>query len=299
MNRSAVLKAPEAAAVTQTFVPRQPIWCAGCGHFGVQGAVIQAMNTLGIAAHETAMLAGIGCSGTMQNNLSAYGYHATHGRVLPTATGMAVANPQLTVVASGGDGDGYAIGLGHLLHTFRRNPCVLYIVMNNGTYGLTKGQPSPTAEPQHAPELPLDAVHLGLTLPGSTFLARGFVGRFTQLTELMCQAFVHVREKRGFAFLEVISPCVTYNDTYPECEAALVDLDAEPGYDPTERLAAAARYASLTAQGRLPVGLIYRGQARTYEQALGITPDNPPALQDINPQHHRQQLLDLLDRYHC
>ena len=132
--------------MTKTYTPARPIWCAGCGDFGVLEALTTAFQQLEVPEHNRMIIAGIGCSGSLQNNLSCYGYHALHGRVLPTATGAKLANPNLTVVGVGGDGDGYAIGCGHLVHAFKRNPGVTYIVMNNGTYGLTKGQASPTSE---------------------------------------------------------------------------------------------------------------------------------------------------------
>lgn len=285
--------------MTTTFTPRQPIWCAGCGHFGVQASVIEALRVLEVPAHETAILAGIGCSGTMQNNISGYGYHATHGRVLPTATGMVVANPNLTVIASGGDGDGYAIGIGHLIHAFRRNPSMLYVVMNNGIYGLTKGQPSPTAVEGEAPELPLDAVQLGLTFSSASFIARGFVGRPAQLARLMQAALTHVRAKRGFAFMEVMSPCVTYNDTYPLWESMYTDIEQDPAHDPSNRVESGIRCARLTAEGRLATGLIYQGTTQTYEGALKVDFDNTPSQQGIAPVAPRSDLHALLERYYC
>ncbi len=285
--------------MTKTFTPRQPIWCAGCGHFGVQAALVDALRALEIPPHETLIIAGIGCSGTIQNNIGAYGYHAIHGRVLPTAIGAVVANPGLTVIASGGDGDGYAIGLGHLIHTFRRNPSLLYVVMNNGIYGLTKGQPSPTSEPEvDSSEQPLDAVHLGLTIPSSTFIARGFVGKPVQLGRLMREALVHVRERRGFAFLEVMSPCVTYNDSYSRWDSLVIDLDEDTTHDASDWIGSAARYARLIADGRIPTGLIYRGTARTYEAALGLDPRKPMALQDPAPGPRRRELEALLEPYY-
>lgn len=285
--------------MTTTFTPRVPIWCAGCGHFGVQAALVEALRSLQIAAHQTVIVAGIGCSGTIQNNISAYGYHATHGRVLPTATGLVIANPTLMVIAAGGDGDGYAIGMGHLVHTLRRNPSMVYIVMNNATYGLTKGQPSPTADSIEPPEAPVDALQLGLTLPSSTFLARSFVGRPAQLHRLMREAITHARERRGFAFLEVLSPCVTYNDTYARWEALVTDMDQEAEYDCTDRFGAAAHYARVKSTGKIPTGVIFRGTARTYEAALEIDQENPPALQNVAPQAHTQRLQKLLDPYRC
>jgi 2-oxoglutarate ferredoxin oxidoreductase subunit beta len=204
-------------------------------------------------------LAGIGCSGTIQNHLGTYGYHALHGRVLPTATGVALANPELTVIAAGGDGDGYAIGAGHLVHAFRREANLAYVVMSNETYGLTKGQSSPTraADPGQL-DGRLDAIALGLSIPATTFLARGYGGWWEQLRRLVRLALEHVRARQGFAFVEVISPCVTYWDTYSHWDQTLYDVDAEALYDPSDRAAAFALGSELAAAGRLAAGLIFR-----------------------------------------
>lgn len=256
--------------MTKSYQPNQPIWCAGCGHFGVQGALNHALKALEIPPHETMILAGIGCSGSIQNNLGTYGYHAMHGRVLPTAIGTALANPDLTVIASGGDGDGYAIGAGHFVHTLKRNPSLVYIVMNNGTYGLTKGQDSPTKDgPDWAPgEDALDAITLGLSIASSTFLARGFASAPEQLNELTIKALEHARAGRGFAFLEVLSPCVTYNDTYPLWEAMVHDLDKDDDYDASDRSLAFTTCLRLKDNHRIPTGVIYQGSHPTLESAL-------------------------------
>lgn len=269
-----------------TFKPNRPIWCSGCGHFGVEAAMKQSLNQLSIEPHETMLLAGIGCSGFIQNYFPSYGYHALHGRVVPTATGVAAANPGLTVIAAGGDGDGYAIGCGHLVHAFRRNPSLLYIVMNNGTYGLTKGQPSPTAVGRPDQEHDLDAVQLGLTVPGTTFLARGYVGLMDQLVDLLNSALTHVREKRGFAFLEVISPCITFNDNFPSWREKLANVNLDDGYDNEDRAAATGSYARIVADGKIPSGLIYTGEASTFEEATGVTAEKSPAVQDISVAAH-------------
>ncbi len=256
--------------MTKSYKPGQPIWCAGCGHFGVQGALNHALKALKIPSHETMILAGIGCSGTVQNNLGTYGYHAMHGRVLPTAIGTALANPDLTVIASGGDGDGYAIGVGHFVHTLKRNPSLVYIVMNNGTYGLTKGQDSPTFDhPSWAPEEDaLDAITLGLSIGSSTFLARGFASAPEQLNDLMVKALEHARAGKGFAFLEVLSPCVTYNDTYPQWEAMVQDVSEIDGYDAGDRAGAFAACMRMKENNRIPLGLIYQGDHLAFEKAL-------------------------------
>lgn len=273
--------------MTVTYRPAEPIWCAGCGHFGVEAALVGALADLDIPKEETLVLAGIGCSGTIQNNLGTYGYHALHGRVLPTATGAWEANPELTVIAAGGDGDGYAIGMGHLIHTFRRNPSFAYIVMNNGVYGLTKGQNSPTRRGTAS----LDAILLGLSVLETTFIARAFTRAPDQLRGLTAAAVSHAREGRGFAFLEVLSPCVTYNDTYPLWDAEYLDLDTDDNYDPTDRTAAFGRVVALQAQGRIPVGLVYRDA--TTEPA---TFTNPSA-SDIEPTSHTVSFTDIVNRY--
>jgi 2-oxoglutarate ferredoxin oxidoreductase subunit beta len=283
--------------MTETFTPGNIIWCSGCGHFGVESALRQSLKNLSIEPHEAIVLAGIGCSGTIQNYIGCYGYHALHGRVLPTATGVAAANPGLTVIAAGGDGDGYAIGCGHLMHTFRRNPSVLYIVMNNGTYGLTKGQPSPTAVDRADQEHDMDAVQMGLTIPGSTFLARGYVGYAQQLVGLIDSALAHVRAKRGFAFLEVISPCTTFNDNYPTWRDTLVNLDSDDSYDNADRTTAIANYAKLAAAGKIPAGLIYEGSASTFEDATGVSAENAPAMQDLTVAKHLDKFREYMDAY--
>ncbi len=248
--------------MTMTYPPATPVWCAGCGHFGVQGALEAALDRLEIPAHETAVIAGIGCSGSIQNNMGRYGFHTLHGRVMPTATGLALTSPELTVIAAGGDGDGYAIGGGHLVHAFKRNPSMVYIIMNNGVYGLTKGQDSPTAGVGNDPAA-LDGLRLGLAV-GAGFLARGSTSEADQLIDLTVEALQYARDKRGLAFLEIMSPCVTYWDTYPAWSGKVHDLDQEEGYDPSDRAGAFTRLTELDEEHRIPIGMIYRSpKART------------------------------------
>jgi len=229
------------------------------------------------------IIAGIGCSGSLQNYLSCYGYHALHGRVLPTATGCKLANPDLTVVAVGGDGDGYAIGGGHLVHAFKRNPGITYIVMNNGTYGLTKGQASPTSMAGFRGNIEedLDPVLLALSIPGSTFIARGYSGQPAQLLNLTIAALKHTAEGYGMAYLEVLSPCVTYNDTYREWRTSVYNIDDDADYDRKDRVAAFTRMTELREQGRLPLGLIYQGERPALEKLVCNPEFDPPARQDI------------------
>lgn len=273
--------------MTTTYQPATPIWCSGCGHFGVQTALEDALADLAIPKEETLLLAGIGCSGTIQNNLGTYGYHALHGRVIPTATGAWQANPDLTVIAAGGDADGYAIGMGHLIHAFRRNPSITYLLMNNGVYGLTKGQDSPTRDGTTS----LDGVLLGLSILETTFIARGFTRSSDQLRDLTKAALLHAREGRGFAFLEILSPCVTYNDTYPEWDTRYFNLDTDEHHDPTNRTAAFTRVVDLHTQNRIPIGLIY--QDPTTEPRTFLNPSKA----DINPANHETMYHNLIERY--
>ena len=278
--------------MTETFTPTRPIWCAGCGDFGVLEALTQGLDELAVPEYRRVIIAGIGCSGSLQNYLSCYGYHALHGRVLPTATGCKLANPDLTVVAVGGDGDGYAIGGGHLVHAFKRNPGITYIVMNNGTYGLTKGQASPTslAGFRGNVEEDLDPVLLALSIPGSTFIARGYSGQPAQLLNLTIAALKHTAAGYGMAYLEVLSPCVTYNDTYREWRTSVYNIDDDADYDRKDRVAAFTRMTELREQGRLPLGLIYEGERPALEKLVCDPAFDPPARQNISD-------LSLVDGY--
>ncbi len=270
--------------MTETFTPTRPIWCAGCGDFGVLEALTQGLDQLAVPAYQRMIIAGIGCSGSLQNYLSCYGYHALHGRVLPTATGCKLANPDLTVVAVGGDGDGYAIGGGHLVHAFKRNPGITYIVMNNGTYGLTKGQASPTSTAGFRGNIEedLDPVLLALSIPGSTFIARGYSGQPAQLLNLTIAALKHTAAGYGMAYLEVLSPCVTYNDTYREWRTNVYNIDDDADYDRKDRAATFTRMIDLREQGRLPLGLIYEGERPALENLVCNPAFDPPARQDIS-----------------
>lgn len=270
--------------MTKTFEPSRPIWCAGCGDFGVLQALVNARESLNIAAHDSLVVAGIGCSGSLQNNLSCYGYHTLHGRVLPSVTGAKLANPDLTVIGVGGDGDGYAIGGGHLLHTFKRNPSVTYIVMNNATYGLTKGQASPTSPTGYHQnvEEDFDPVMMGMSIPGSSFIARGYTGQPDQLLALTIAALKHAESGKGFAYLEVLSPCVTYNDTYRSWRTEVYDVQEDGDYDPTNKGAAFTRMLELRDDGRLPTGLLFTSNRDALEVGA-LNHDFPPAaLQDIS-----------------
>jgi 2-oxoglutarate ferredoxin oxidoreductase subunit beta len=202
-------------------------WCPGCGDFSALHAVYKALGILGYNPKDTVVVSGIGCSGRLPIFTTCYGFHGVHGRVLPTATGVKLANPKLHVFAVGGDGDGLAIGGGHFPHAARRNIDITYIMLDNSTYGLTKGQASPTTGknsttkslPYGAAEDNLNPIGLALAYNAS-FVARGFSGQLNQLIQLIVTAAQH----KGFSFLHVISPCVVFNNTYPLYNKSVVNI---------------------------------------------------------------------------
>ncbi|MBX6378173.1 MAG: 2-oxoacid:ferredoxin oxidoreductase subunit beta [Clostridia bacterium] len=221
----------------------RPTWCPGCGDFAVLQAIKKALTELEIPPHEAVVVTGIGCSGKTNSYLGAYGLHGLHGRALPLAQAIKLANRHLTVLAVGGDGDGYGIGVGHLVHAIRRNVDITYIVDDNGTYGLTKGQTSPTAgrgyqsksSPYGAAEDPVRPLGLALGL-GAGFVAQGFSGAPNALKDLIVRAIQH----RGFSLVNVLSPCVTFNEvnTYAFYREHLVDVADIAGYNARDRAAA-------------------------------------------------------------
>jgi 2-oxoglutarate ferredoxin oxidoreductase subunit beta len=244
----------------------KPIWCPGCGDFGVLNSFYKMISDLGLAPERIAIASGIGCSGRFPAFVNAYGYHGVHGRVLPLATGVKLGNPELTVFALGGDGDAFSIGMGHLPHAARRNIDITYIVMDNEIYGLTKGQPSPTspmgmekkASPYGSIDTPLEPLRLVLAA-GATFVARGFSGRPRELTDILKMAVQH----KGFSFVQVYSPCVTFYNTYDMLKEKVDDLPAE--HDASDRLSA-IRYAGDPETTFL--GIFYHDPAKPSYDAL-------------------------------
>ena len=238
-------------------------WCPGCGDFGTLASLKKAAAELKIPQHEFVLVGGIGCSGGIHNFLELNGLHALHGRLLPQAVGVKLANPSLTVVAAGGDGDGYAIGMGHFMHAFKKNVSILYLVMNNETYGLTKGQASPTSQIGYEGnvEHPFDAILTALSIPSPTFIARTFSGDPRGMTAILVEALQHNRANRGYAFVEDLSPCVTYNDTFKEWREKVVDISKLPGYDPTDRKASFRLCLETMDAGKIPIGVIHRPTA--------------------------------------
>ncbi len=246
----------------------KPIWCPGCGDFAVLAAIQQALAALQVDPKHLAVVSGIGCSSRLPAFLNAYGLHTVHGRALPTATGLKLARPELTVLAVGGDGDFFSIGLGHLPHAVRRDVNLTCIVMDNEIYGLTKGQTSPTSPMGHVTKstphgnraAPLHPLMIAIA-SGATYVARGFSGQPKQLAELIRDGIAHP----GFSFIHAMSPCVTFYDTYKLYKEQVYSLPAD--HDPRDAQAA-IRYAMESE--RLPLGLIYR--APRADQATASAP---------------------------
>lgn len=237
-----------------------PDWCPGCGDYGVLAAIQKALVDLQIPNHDVVVVSGIGCSSNLPGFINTYGMHTLHGRSLPVATGLKLANHDLTVLVTGGDGDGFGIGANHFLHTMRRNVDLLYIVMDNQIYGLTTGQTSPTSRlgmktksmPFGNVEAPINPLSLALSA-GATFVARGFSGEQKHLTELIKRGIQH----KGFSFLDVFSPCVTYNrdNTYQWFRPRVKKLEEDSTYDPTNWVGAMER--SLVWGDEIPIGRFF------------------------------------------
>ena len=268
----------------------KPIWCPGCGDFGVVQAIYRALAAIGRPPHEIAFVSGIGCSGRIPGYTTAYGFNTVHGRALPIAQGIKLASPELLVLVAGGDGDGFSIGGGHVAHAVRRNVDLTYIVMDNQIYGLTKGQLSPTSPrglrtasstwgSMEDPVNPLLYV-LGY---GASFVAQGTPADMAGLASLIEEAI----RFPGFAFVNVQSPCVTYGQEEQSLKAhkAAMKPLASLGHDPADRLRAMALAADYGKA--IYTGVFYRNPAPppTYEAEAKVRQEQArplaPARHDI------------------
>jgi 2-oxoglutarate ferredoxin oxidoreductase subunit beta len=257
----------------------RPTWCPGCGDYGILAAVKQGLVQAGLAPHQVLLVSGIGCGSKLPDYATANGFMTLHGRTLPVATGARLANHGLTILTIHGDGDGLGLGMGHFIHTARRNLEIVDILQNNQIYGLTKGQYSPTSDPGFVTSTSRDgsiemaAKPLALALAvGGTFLARGFAGDVKHLAGLVAQAVEH----RGYALLEVLQPCVTFNrkNTYDWYRERIYDLQ-EAGHDPADRVAAFEK--ALEWGERIPIGVLYQVRLPTYEEQVPVLQDGPLA----------------------
>ncbi len=238
-----------------------PIWCPGCGDFHVLMSITKALANLGRPPEEIAVISGIGCSSRIPAYTNCYGFHGVHGRSLAVAAGLKVARPDLTVMAMSGDGDGFSIGGNHFLHACRRNVDMTYVVMDNRIYGMTKGQPSPTTEPDWDTALSPGGTGLSPFHPlvialasGANFVAREFSGSIKACTETIKQAIEHP----GFSFVQILSPCVTFRPDEKEWKNQVHEASVPETDDP----ARAARRI-MTDDG-MNTGILYRGHRKPY-----------------------------------
>ncbi len=263
------------------FASPDPIaWCPGCGNFGILNALKRALVELELRPEDVLMVSGIGQAAKIPHYLRCNTFNGLHGRTLPVATGAKIANPGLTVIAAGGDGDGYAEGGNHFIHAMRRNLDMTYLVHNNQVYGLTKGQASPTSDKDMVTGTTPEGNVLGPEKPlalavasGCGFAARGFAGAMDHLVELIKKAVRH----EGFSFVEILQPCVSFNkvNTFEWYKKRVYMLE-ETSYDPTDRTAAFEK--ALEWGDRIPLGVIFRSERRTYEDLRGLK--GAPPLKD-------------------
>lgn len=263
----------------------KPNWCPGCGDFSVQAAIQKAAANVGLEPEEVAVITGIGCSGRLSGYINAYGVHGVHGRSLPLAQGVKMANKDLTVIASGGDGDGYAIGMGHTIHALRRNMNMTYIVMDNQIYGLTKGQTSPSSAPgfitKSTPKgnIEQNVAPLEIAISsGATFVAQGFSSDIKGLTKMIEDAINH----DGFSFVNVFSPCVTYNkvNTYDWFKENLTSIEDIEDYDATDKQNA---MRNILAYESLVKGIVYQdSETPSYESQIDELGETSLAKKDIH-----------------
>ena len=246
-----------------------PTWCPGCGYFSVSEGITKALNHLRIPANDAVIVSGIGCASRLPFFLSTYGFHTLHGRTLPVATGVKLGNDGLTVLAVGGDGDGFAIGGGHIPHAARRNVDITYLLLDNGIYGLTKGQTSPTsAQTLKTPTTPygdsyatINPLMLLLSY-GASWVAQAYAGHPHHLEDMIAQAIRH----KGFSYLHILSPCVTFDKTSKTYANLDQEVRALPKDHDTGDLIAAMGEAAKSETPAL--GLFYREERPTLGDAM-------------------------------
>jgi pyruvate ferredoxin oxidoreductase beta subunit len=286
----------------------QPTWCPGCGDFGVLKALKQAMPEVGKTPEETLLVTGIGCSGKLSSYFESYGFHSIHGRSLPVARAAKLANPELNVIAAGGDGDGYGIGGNHFMHTARENHDMVYIVFNNEVFGLTKGQTSPTSpkghksktQPSGSAKDPLRPLSMSLSA-GASYVARTAAVNPNQAKEIIAEAIEH----DGFAHIDFLTQCPTWNKDAKQYVPYTDVQDAEEyDFDVSDRRDAAEMMyetESKLYEGEVLTGRYYVEEGRpSYgqeKQRIGELPEEPVAERYFDGDYEWERSADLLDRH--
>jgi len=262
-------------------------WCPGCGNFSILNALKKALVDMQRAPHELVIVSGIGQAPKTPHYLRCNCFNGLHGRTLPVATGIKLANHHLTVLAQGGDGDGYAEGGNHFLHAMRRNIDITYLVHNNQVYGLTKGQASPTSDygfvTKTTPGGSLSPACNPLLLAiasDCSFVARGFAGEVDHLAGLIKEGVQH----KGFALIDILQPCVSFNriNTFKWYSERVYQIDADSTYDAEDRLAAFQKAQEW--DDKIPIGIFYRNQRPTLEEQMPAIADQPLVLQQTDPE---------------
>jgi 2-oxoglutarate ferredoxin oxidoreductase subunit beta len=263
----------------------KPTWCPGCGDFGILNAVKQGLVEAGLAPHQVLIVSGIGCGSKLPDYAHVNGFMTLHGRPVPIATGAKLANHGLKVITVHGDGDSMGLGMGHFIHTARRNLDITDLIQNNQIYGLTKGQYSPTSDPgfitKTSPDgsIEMAANPLALALAaGATFVARGFAGDTKHLAGLIAQAVKH----KGYSLVDILQPCVTFNkkNTYDWYRERVYNLE-ETGYKSNDRMAAFQK--ALEWGDRIPMGILYQVRLPTYEEQIAGLAAGPIATRKLKP----------------
>jgi 2-oxoglutarate/2-oxoacid ferredoxin oxidoreductase subunit beta len=251
----------------------KPAWCPGCGNFGILSAVKKALVELKLNPEQVLMVSGIGQAGKLPHYTRANTLNMLHGRTLPAAAGAKLVNPTLTVIAVGGDGDGYGEGGNHFIHAARRNHDITYLVHDNQIYALTKGQPSPTSDfgfvtgtSPHGSSVSENPVTVAIAA-GATFVARGFAGDVDHLSGLIKKGITH----RGFSLIDILQPCVSFNhkNTYEWYRERIYKLNDDENYIRDDKIAAFTK--ALEWGDRIPTGIIYEHDVPSYEQQYKIS----------------------------
>jgi len=265
-------------------------WCPGCGNFGILNAfkkAVRRLETAGVKRQDIAITAGIGCHAKIFDYLNLSGFYSIHGRSMATAQGMKLANPRMKVIAFAGDGDAYGEGIAHMVFAAKRNADITVIVHNNGTYGLTTGQYTPTSvkgfrgpsTPQGSVEDPFNPLALMLSA-GATFVARGYPVRLDHLSDLFARAILH----EGFSVVDVLQPCVTFNNTYQRYNESVTELEVVP--EAFEDSMAAARRTD-----HLLIGVLRHVSSSPYHREL--LGDVVPADTRASAARRRKVIADL------
>lgn len=269
--------------ITDLQTPHKNTWCPGCGNFGILMAFKRAIVELGLERNQVLLVSGIGCHGKMIDYVNINGFHGLHGRVLPVATGIKLANPDLKVVGFSGDADCYDEGFEHFTHAMRRNVDVTLIVHDNMVLGLTTGQATATSmkgfktksTPFGAITTPLNPIAVAL-VSNCSFVARGFAGDMVHLQKLMVEALKH----KGFAFIDVFQPCVTFNylNTFDWFKQKVYKLE-EAGHNPTDRKAALEK--AFEWGDKIPIGIFYKEERPTFLDEMPHAKEKPLLKQNI------------------